>query len=137
MISIAEHPIARLNNSPCSTCGKDTMHRGLQCLACGVDHTLSRPTVPYKYGGKAKPEKQSTPGRDLGMGRREASAELWMAGKLHCKSDLQGVTTHQGRMDTFRRIIAMRHLEDVAAGRHRGRDETWRELFLRIYREPL
>ena len=140
MISIAEHPIARLSNTPCKVCNRDTLHRGLKCLSCGTDFANAAPTVPYKHAirsSKPKLPPVSTPVRHYGEGRREAAAELWMAGKLHCRHLLMGVTDRVQRMVHLRAEIIRQNLRTMTAGRHRGANETWEALWARIFREPL
>jgi hypothetical protein len=137
LINAIEHPVSRLSNAPCVVCGRDTLHRGMQCLVCGTDFQVATPTVPFRYGGKAGKPKQSPPVRDsadASIDRREARAELWMAKRL--RVDLTGDTTREQRMAIIRSGIRTIGPTEPA-GRNRGHDESWEVLFKRIFREPL
>lgn len=141
MISTIEHPISRLANKPCSVCGRDTMHRGMQCLTCGTDFANSAPVVPYKYAirnpKQRLAESRKTPVRERGVPHRELAAELWMSAKLDCRERMMGDTTTEMRRSAIRERILELNVADKVAGRRAGRDETWRELYRRIYRVEL
>lgn len=140
MIGIIERPVARLNNAPCVVCAKDTLHRGLRCLACGTDFANARPSVPFRYAIRSNRPPSgapvSSPVRHLD-GRREAAAELWMGKRLGCMESLMGTTDIPVRRAALRGAILAQDLRHAVAGRHRGENETWEALWARIFREPL
>lgn len=142
MIAMLEHAVPRLSNTPCQVCGRDTLHRGMQCLTCGTDFANTAPVVPYKYAirnplQRAGVKSSRTPVRERGVPNREAAAELWMSARLGCRERMLGTTTTESRRAAIRERILELGLASQVAGRRAGRDETWAELFRRIYRVEL
>ena len=80
------------------------------------------------YGDAPKPERFPTP-----------TEEVWLAKKLGLRHRLfEGTTTLEIRRERIRSAILEQDLADqVAGGESRGRPETWRALFGRVYGVPL
>lgn len=64
-----------------------------------------------------------------------ATEEVWLAKKLGLRHRLfEGTTTPESRREHVRSAILEQDLADqVAGGESRGRPETWRALFERVY----
>lgn len=63
---------------------------------------------------------------------------MWLARRLELPlSWAAGVTTREIRRDRIRAVILDRGLADRVAGTAKGRPETWREIYERVYRSPL
>lgn len=64
--------------------------------------------------------------------------EAWMARKLGLPLSWDGgVTTREERRERIRAAILERGVADAVAGNAKGRGETWRGLFRRVYGEGL
>lgn len=64
--------------------------------------------------------------------------EAWIRDRLSEPALFHGVTTATERRERVRALIERRELHLAIAGRRPdGKCETWTELFLRVYGEPL
>lgn len=65
------------------------------------------------------------------------SEEVWLCKRLGKIDLFDGTITVADRRERLRAWLLTHHYGDAFVGRRGGREETWRELFERMYGEPL